>query len=267
MIVDYKRLNLWGYDVVIRARATTPHLIVDALEDEACFYYVLNGNFTVYTPGGKMEIAKTEGVALQCGNFVGKFFSEGEEYTAEILIFKFPREVLMKIYLEDLPALFARIKEKGQKKKVKINDSALLLRYIEGLLFYIENPDLAMEELLVLKIKELVFILANTDSLEAIQDLIEGLLSPPQVDFNKVVKENTFSDLKLEELAHLCAMSLSTFKRRFKKEFGMSPHRYFTHRKLEKAKSLISHTDLPLNLVAAQCGFKEYSNFSSAFKK
>ena len=62
-------------------------------------------------------------------------------------------------------------------------------------------------------------------------------------------------------------MGLSTFERRFKKEFGESPHKFLHRKKLEKAMELIENTSLPLSVISRECGFQEYSNFSVAFKK
>ena len=38
----------------------------------------------------------------------------------------------------------------------------------------------------------------------------------------------------IDELAQLCCQSISTFKRHFRARYSMSPHRWFTLRKLEQ---------------------------------
>jgi AraC-like DNA-binding protein len=45
--------------------------------------------------------------------------------------------------------------------------------------------------------------------------LISNVVSP----FKKIVESNVHSNLKLEEIAFLCNMSLSTFKRHFTSEY------------------------------------------------
>lgn len=267
MMISAKILSLWGREVIIRARAQVPHVIIDTLTDEACFYYVLEGHSVLFTPTQKLEVLHKEGVSLQCGNYVGKFFASADEKIAEILIVKLDKNILKKIYLDDLPALFEKIKQNKANRHKEINNSFMLHRYVEGLLFYIENPHLAIEELLVLKIRELFILLANTDSSEAIQRIIDGLFQESNIVFKQIIERNIFTGLKLQELAHLCAMSVSTFKRRFKKEYGTSPHQYFFAKKMEQSKVLIENSDLPFFEIAEQCGFTEYSNFSAAFKK
>ena len=267
MLLDVRKLSLWGHDVIIKAKAESPYTIVDVLKNEACFYYVLEGHSDLYMPTKKIEVPHLGGISMQCGNYVGKFFSDCDDKPAEILIVKFSREVLKKIYIDDLPSLFTKIKKNKSTQYKKLNNSSLLLEYVKGLLFYIENPHLAIEELLILKIRELFILLANTDDSDVIQQLIEGLFYDIDWNFRQIIEQNYYSNLKLEELAHLCMMSLSTFKRKFKKEFGKSPHKFILEKKLAKSIDLIKNTSIPLTEISGECGFKEYSNFSAAFKK
>ncbi len=267
MITEVKRLSLWGYDIVIKAKAKSPHVVFDALKDEACFYYLLSGNSTLYTTSNTTFVPKKEGVSLQCGNYVGKFFAENLNDTTEVLIVKFPRDIVKRIYSNDLPALFEKIKKKQIKQVQHFENSPALFEYVKSLLFYIEHPHLAIEELLVLKIRELFILLANSDKIEVIQPLLEDLFGRTEFSIRKVVDQHCYSNLKLDALAHLCMMSLSTFKRKFKVEFGIPPHKYLLEKKLDRAMELIKNTPMSMVEVAEKCGFPEYSNFSVAFKK
>ncbi len=267
MIVDVKRLNLWGCDVVIRAKAKSPHVVFDSLKNEACFYYLLNGYSDLYTPTHKTFIPKQEGVSLQCGNYIGKFFTSIPNTAAEILIVKFPKDILKRIYINDLPSLFDKIKKNKTKEVKVIQDSSLLNEYVKSLLFYTENPHLAIEELLVLKIRELFILLANSDEFDTLQQVIESLFGEVDFNFRKIIEQHYYSNLKLDALAHLCMMSLSTFKRKFQTEFGQPPHQFLAQKKLARAMELIKNTPMQMVEIAEKCGFPEYSNFSNAFKK
>ena len=267
MVINFKKITLWDKEIIIKAKLKAPHVILDALENEACFYYILEGHSRLFLPYRQVDIPKKEGIAFQCGNYVSRMFGEEEETYAEVLVVKFPKEILRKIYSDDLPFLFQKIKKNKKKHFQKVQQSAILSDYVKSLLFYIENPHLAIEELLVLKIKELFIILANTDGSDKIQQLLESLFCETELSFRQLIEQNYSSNLKQEELAHMCMMSLSTFKRKFKKEFGQSPHSFFLNKKLEKAQSLIKNTSLSLLEISIECGFSEYSNFSTAFKK
>ncbi len=266
MIIDLKKLSLWGYEVVIRAKASGSFTIMERLQNEACFYYVLDGHSNIHTPDGIRDIPRLEGFALQCGQYVANFIGDLPQKNIEVVVVKFPREVIRKIYDVDFQALLAKQHQSAVAYR-NVRYTPMLKQYIDGLLFYIENPQLAIEELLVLKIKELFLLLAQTDNFEAIEQLIQSLFQEYESSFTSIIEEYVYTNVKLAELAHLCAMSLSTFKRRFRREFGQTPRQYFTSKRMDRARHLIEHAELPLAEVAEQSGYSDYANFSAAFKR
>jgi AraC-like DNA-binding protein len=71
----------------------------------------------------------------------------------------------------------------------------------------------------------------------------------------------------MDQFALLCDMSLSTFKREFKKAYNSSPATYIRERKIEKAKALLTTTDLLIQEIGYNCGFQDLSTFSHTFQK
>lgn len=79
--------------------------------------------------------------------------------------------------------------------------------------------------------------------------------------------ENHYSDhITVDELAHKFYISSSTISHLFKQKMGLSLYHYITQRRLISAKNLIS-TGIPLEHVATQVGFSDYSTFYRAFKQ
>lgn len=72
--------------------------------------------------------------------------------------------------------------------------------------------------------------------------------------------------LKLENLAHQFGVSVSFLSHEFVKCTGRSVYDYILHRRVMQAKSLINSA-CPLNEVAYQCGFNDYSSFLRIFSK
>lgn len=70
-----------------------------------------------------------------------------------------------------------------------------------------------------------------------------------------------------EELASLCCLSVSTFKRRFRDRYSVSPHRWFISLKLDIAERLLRVASIPLRDVAEMCGFVNISHFISTFRR
>ena len=77
---------------------------------------------------------------------------------------------------------------------------------------------------------------------------------------------NGYSNLKLEEIAFLCNMSLSTFKRHFINEYKTSPGKWLKDKRLEKAKETLEQKKLKPSDIYLNFGYNNLSNFSIAFK-
>lgn len=73
--------------------------------------------------------------------------------------------------------------------------------------------------------------------------------------------------LTLAELARECQLSVAQFSRAFRHSRGMPPHRYLTERRVERARLLLLHSDLPLADVAVACGFADQSHFTKVFRR
>lgn len=84
--------------------------------------------------------------------------------------------------------------------------------------------------------------------------------------FKKIIESKIHSNLKLEEIAFLCNMSLSTFKRNFIKEYEVSPGKWLHHKRLQKAKETLEQGDLKPSDIYLDFGYNNLSNFSIAFK-
>lgn len=61
--------------------------------------------------------------------------------------------------------------------------------------------------------------------------------------------------LTLDELAARESMSVRTFTRRFRDEVGISPLRWLTQQRVERARQLLEETDLPVDRIATDTGF------------
>ncbi|WP_326689663.1 helix-turn-helix domain-containing protein [Streptomyces sp. NBC_01795] len=61
--------------------------------------------------------------------------------------------------------------------------------------------------------------------------------------------------ITLRELAAQESMSIRTFTRRFREEAGVTPLRWLTQQRIERARYLLEETDLPVERIAADSGF------------
>lgn len=87
-----------------------------------------------------------------------------------------------------------------------------------------------------------------------------------ELRFKQFVEKHAYSNLNLDEMAFLCGMSLSTFKRRFKLKYGTTPGKWFQLKRLERAKEMIEVQGMKASDIFADFGYENLSNFSAALK-
>src|SRR6187397_478444 len=70
----------------------------------------------------------------------------------------------------------------------------------------------------------------------------------------------------VDRLARVSHVSEAHFARSFKDAFGVPPHRYLLTRRIERAKTLLRDTDLPITDIAFQTGWKSLGTFGRTFR-
>jgi len=147
----------------------------------------------------------------------------------------------------------------------KISNDFLIRKYIEGLLFYFENPSLVNDEILILKLKEIILLLSQTPEAETIQVILSQLFSPTKYSFKHIIEANLFSQTSIEELAQKTNLSVSSFKREFKKIYNDSPANHIKNKRLERAAELLIVSNKRITDIAFDCGFNDLANFTKSF--
>jgi len=74
-------------------------------------------------------------------------------------------------------------------------------------------------------------------------------------------------EISLNELAAVAELSSFHFVRAFRKSIGKTPQQFLMHRRVERAKELLSRPDLPIVEVGLRTGFKNQSHFTTLFRK
>lgn len=121
------------------------------------------------------------------------------------------------------------------------------------------------DALLALKFEEIMLYLLNKYGNE-FEFYLHSLISKEVSPFKNIVESNVDSNLKLEEIAFLCNMSLSTFKRHFTNEYNEPPGKWLQDKRLQKAKELLQIGNLKASDIYLDIGYNNLSNFSIAFK-
>ncbi len=81
------------------------------------------------------------------------------------------------------------------------------------------------------------------------------------------INNNLICDIKIPELARICAVSESTLRREFKIAFGVSPIEYINSEKIKKAKNMLKHSFLTVSDISNALGFYDEAYFCKLFKR
>jgi AraC family transcriptional regulator len=94
-----------------------------------------------------------------------------------------------------------------------------------------------------------------------------GLAAWQQQTAVRHIDEHLAENVSLTTLAGLVRLSPYHFSRAFKQSFGMPPHRFHSHRRIERAKALLADPNMSVTQVGVVLGFGSSSSFTMAFRK
>jgi|SRR5471030_591835 len=100
----------------------------------------------------------------------------------------------------------------------------------------------------------------------------EHLISPDRLQLERLtmvlewIQSNLDSDINNDALAEQLGVSESHFRHVFLAAMGVPPSRYVQQRRLERARELLSNTNVPIGNVASACGFQNQSYMTTCFK-
>lgn len=137
--------------------------------------------------------------------------------------------------------------------------------YFISLLPYIDKTETASPRLAVLKVKEAIELILQSNP--DFKNLLFDFSEPHKIDLKEFMNKNFMFNVPVEALAKLTGRSLSGFKRDFNKIFGMPPKQWLREKRLEEAYYLIRHRNKKPSDIYLDLGFENLSHFYYAFKQ
>jgi AraC-like DNA-binding protein len=266
MVVEKKEYKLFEKSIFEKLTIKAPFKIPNPMPEEACFLYMLQGQVNYKTENQNVSIPQNDAVLLKCGNYFSQIKNDKSVTHHQIIVVHFHPEILKSIYSSDLPEIFKKPGFIDDKIDLSlINNEFLIQKYIESLLFYFDNPNLVNDDILVLKFKEIILLLCQTKNASTIQQILSQLFSPTSFTFKEIIESNIYSNFSLVEFANLTNLSLSSFKREFKKNYTDTPANYIRNKKIEKSAELLVMSEERITDIAFDCGFSDLANFSHLF--
>ncbi len=261
---EIKRLKYKGKVVFHKMKVTSPKRELKPFQkNEACFMFVDCGEFSVRTPNQFISFSKKKGLLAKCHNFFIESTEKQRNLSREMEftgVFLFPEQVeeIMDINLSNsIHNVNFNIK--------KIDIDALFTSYKNSINLLLDTPEIADEDMIKLKLKEIIILISKSQNLTVL-DFLVSMFSLNHTEFKSTIKNNLYSNLNIDDFAKLCNMSLSSFKRKFSRVYSESPKKYINRMKLEKATKLLLNTDLLISEIAYECNFDAVSSFNRSFK-
>lgn len=148
---------------------------------------------------------------------------------------------------------------------VPVQFNSYIKNYVQtfSLLFEDKSPLLNEKDFLDIKSKEFLYYLEK--NILGKRDCPEPSIKNENKKLQQVI-ENKWEQHTLKELAFLCCMSESKFKRKFHQLYNKTPGVWVREKKLRKAKEILKKSDTKIYLLANDLGFRDAKYFSRLFK-
>lgn len=228
--------------------------------------FLTEGSKELYYENDSKIVTNKDFVIAKSGNcLMSENLSEDKKYTSLLFFFSDSFMIHFKEKYQIEHKREQNCSEMESKFKIFSYDS-FISNFVNSLQQLIQSEIPLTEDFFKVKLEEFLFYLVQKRGTEIISFLDTNILQKHHIRLKNSVENNIFSKLTLEELAFLSNMSLSTFKREFKKLYGSSPSKWIQEKRLEKsAEMLRNKKERPID-VYATIGYESLSSFTQSFK-
>jgi AraC-like DNA-binding protein len=231
------------------------------------FSFLLEGQKSVQYAEAKVTISPSQFLLLSSGNclMTEKIAAAGGRYRS--ILFLFDNKVLADFFIRHPRPLLASIPKNKEVPFLVFDKDAFLINFIESLGFMLAYGQPLSDEMQKVKLEELLLYLSEHYP-ETIQLLRNASY---QADADLIVRQaitaNVYNAVTVEELAFLCHMSLSTFKRRFYRIYDTSPNKWLLEKRMQKAAQMLKQGECRASDIYVQLGYENLSSFIQSFKQ
>jgi AraC family transcriptional regulator, exoenzyme S synthesis regulatory protein ExsA len=231
------------------------------------FSFLLEGQKSVQYAETQVKINPNEFLLLSAGNCLmsEKIAAPGGRYRSMLLFFD--NNLLSDFFIRHPKVLQASVSNSKEDPFLVFEKDAFLINFIESLGFMLATGQPLSAELQRVKLEELLLYLS-----ERYPDKIKRLRhSMYKADDDLLIRQaittNIYNSVTVEELAFLCHMSLSTFKRRFAKIYGVPPNKWLIERRMQLAAQLLKQGAYKASDLYLELGYENLSSFIQSFKQ
>lgn len=220
--------------------------------------FLIEGTKEVIFDNAALSIDPSKFIIMRSGNclMTEKKISETSNYKSVLLFFsnEMVHNFIRKMELEKSESI--------ESKSVYAFDyDEFLKRFVESLAPISKLSSAVQRKLLEVKFEEIMLYLTDKYGTDFIYSLIANSSQTAQ-KFIRTIENSHLIKLNVKELAFLCNMSVSTFKREFEKHYSESPMKWFQNKRLEFAHYLLQQKQKNPSEIYFEVGYE----FIQAYK-
>ena len=266
MIRDKEQISLNGIPVFTKIGITTPLKEALNLPSDACYLYIKDGTGHTLLKAGNITATNGTVILSSCGLTVGNIISDQPKGEMDTIIVHLNRKLLNLVFEGEKPVLWEEMRVPLNQYVVQTAANKLVKVYFDGIGHLFQSKEVLSDNILKIKLKEVVLLLLQSDNAEPFRQIIKNLFSERTFSFKELVDAHVLSPISIESLAQLTNCSLSTFKRRFNEVYGTSPGKYIMEKRLNKVAEHLRVSDRAISNIGYDLGFENPEHLSRVFK-
>ena len=231
------------------------------------FSFLLEGQKIVQYAGTQVKIDPGQFLLLSSGNCLMSEKIAATDGRYRSILFFFDNKLLADFFIRHPQALQASTPKNKEVPFLVFEKDAFLINFIESLGFMLASSQPLSAEMQKVKLEELLIYLSEHYPEEIHQLRNSGYDVDDDLLIRQAITANIYNTVTVEELAFLCHMSLSTFKRRFARIYNTSPNKWLLEKRMQKAAQMLKQGECKVSEIYFELGYENLSSFIQSFKQ
>jgi AraC-like DNA-binding protein len=231
------------------------------------FSFLLEGAKTVQYAGKHVSINPHQFLLLTAGNCLmsEKIAATGGLYRS--ILFVFDNQLLTDFFVRHPRSHTSGSQQYQQEPFLVFDKDPFLVNFIDSLGIILASGQSLSVELQKVKLEELLVYVSGCypDAVNKLQ--YANNTANADMLIRQAATANICTGTTVEELAFLCNMSLSSFKRNFAKIFGTSPQKWLLEQRMQIAAQMLKNSGSKVGEIYMELGYESLSSFIQSFKQ
>jgi AraC-like DNA-binding protein len=230
------------------------------------FSLLIEGTKIVHTAHDSIVIDNNKFLLLFPGNYLMTEKMASSDGRFQAVLISFTSEALHRFFSKYADVVPATVSKTPEQVEI-FNKDQFLNNFIHSLLFMSGNGKELPPAMQPVKLEELLLYLCYHYPEKMGQLKTRANISGPEIEMKTLIESNIGTNITLDELAFLCNLSLSTFKRKFLRLYGIAPSKWLLQKRMELASTLLKTGGEKPSEIYFKVGYESHSSFTHSFKQ